>query len=69
MSVRGLLTFAVILNRNKALGTIAGLATILKAGQAAAEGKIRIAQQFTIPRAISPSLRKIPSLMPRNCLS
>ncbi|WP_260696428.1 substrate-binding domain-containing protein [Rhizobium laguerreae] len=44
----GLATLSVKLGRRKALGAAFGIAAALMAGQAAAEGKIRIAQQFGI---------------------
>lgn len=48
MKAREFLKSNVTRHRRKALGAVAGIAALLLAGQAAAEGKIRIAQQFGI---------------------
>lgn len=48
MTALRLSTFTVKLNRHKAVGAAFGIVAALFAGQAAAEGRIRIAQQFGI---------------------
>ncbi|MCQ1776177.1 hypothetical protein NOJ05_03095 [Neorhizobium galegae] len=48
MKALGLTALSVKLGRRKAFGAAFGIAAALIAGQAAAEGKIRIAQQFGI---------------------
>jgi len=57
MSALGLSTLGVKFNRKRAVGAAFGIAAMLMAGQAAAEGKIRIAQQFGISYLILDVIR------------
>ncbi len=59
MKALGLTTLSVKFGRRTALGAAFGIAATLLAGQAAAEGKIRIAQQFGIPHP-TPGCRSRP---------